>query len=67
MCTVQEKSEKFINEPTTKESNERMPLFKVNAEKLGYKEKLLEFLYKVQEAGIQNKQHIKKPQIYTGN
>lgn len=32
-----------------------------------FKERLINFLSQVQEAGIINKQHIKKPQLYSGN
>ena len=46
---------------------EKAPIARISENKLGYKEKLLEILYQVQEAGINNKQHLKKPQLYSGN
>jgi ankyrin repeat protein len=64
--TMNEKNTKKLNEQGIKNSYE-LPSVKLSDRKSGYKDKLFSLLSSVQEAGIINKQHIKKPQIYTGN
>ena len=61
LCNVSEKTLKAFNEK--KQDYREEVKFEPKAV---YKEKLMNFLGQVQEAGIVSKQHLKKPQIYTG-
>lgn len=68
LCVVDNKSvPRTYSEPAVKEPIEKIPAFRMSDRNGTYKDKLMGFLYQVQEAGILNKQHIKKPQLYTGN
>ncbi|OMJ82264.1 hypothetical protein SteCoe_17043 [Stentor coeruleus] len=68
LCTMDNKNmPRTYSEPVVKEAAEKITNFRINERNASYKDKLMGFLYQVQEAGILNKQHIKKPQLYTGN
>ena len=59
-----------VSERTLKVSYEKKQEFREEIKfepKAAYRDRLVNFLTQVQEAGILNKQHLKKPQIYSGN
>ena len=61
LCNVSEKTLKAFNDK--KQDLREEVKFEPKA---AYKEKLMNFLGQVQEAGIVSKQHLKKPPVYTG-